>query len=209
MKNMTAEEYIKDPSGSSSLPFWKSDTTLPDSIKVMRDDEFEESVPDIWEDDPYFKMVHRLGDTEEILLHPDFEEASCSLSEMAEHINSCYEEEGISEAELANYRMSPVYDETLWLCIKEKESDKIAASAIGEFDRKTGEGILDWIQVTEGFRGRGLGKYIVSELLRRLKGKADFVTVSGRTGNRTNPRALYKACGFGEEIIWHVLRRIK
>lgn len=40
-----------------------------------------------------------------------------------------------------------------------------------------------------------------------MKDKADFVTVSGKVDNLTNPRYLYKACGFYDEEIWHVMKK--
>ena len=52
-----------------------------------------------------------------------------------------------------------------------------------------------------------LGKYIVKELLYRMKDKAKFVTVSGKVNNPDNPYALYCACGFGNPVTWHVVRK--
>ncbi len=40
-----------------------------------------------------------------------------------------------------------------------------------------------------------------------MNGKADFVTVSGKVNNKTNPLALYERCGFSEKVIWHVLSK--
>ena len=81
------------------------------------------------------------------------------------------------------------------------------ASGIAELDTDIKEGILEWIQVSPEYRGKGLGKFIVNELLWRMRDKADFVTVSGKVDNPTNPRELYKTCGFADEEIWHVLRK--
>ena len=68
-------------------------------------------------------------------------------------------------------------------------------------------GILEWIQVSTEYRGKGLGKFVVNELLWRMKDKAEFVTVSGKADNSTNPRDLYMSCGFSCEEIWHVMRK--
>ena len=43
---------------------------------------------------------------------------------------------------------------------------------------------------------------IVNELLYRLKGQADFVTVSGDVNNEDNPLGLYEKCGFVDKRIW-------
>lgn len=59
-------------------------------------------------------------------------------------------------------------------------------------DREIGEGILEWIQVSRDYRGCGLGRYIVSELLWRMKDTADFATASGQCHNPNNPKVLYR-----------------
>ncbi len=58
-----------------------------------------------------------------------------------------------------------------------KRTEKTAATGIAEFDVRIGEGILEWIQVSPEYRNRGLGAFVVNELLYRMQGKAGFVTV--------------------------------
>ena len=84
---------------------------------------------------------------------------------------------------------------------------EIIASGIAEQDATIREGVLEWIQVSPAYRRRGWGRIIVYELLWRLTDQADFVTVSGKVNERTAPRALYDRCGFGEAVIWHVLKK--
>ena len=79
------------------------------------------------------------------------------------------------------------------------------ALGIADFDAEIKEGSLEWIQVLPGKRRMGLGKMIVNELLSRLKGKADFATVSGQIDNATNPEMLYRKCGFTGNDIWYVI----
>ena len=74
-------------------------------------------------------------------------------------------------------------------------------------DRRIGEGILEWIQVSEEYRRQRLGTYIVTELLHRMKGRADFVTVSGKCNDLSEPRALYRKCGFTGNDVWHIMRK--
>ena len=61
--------------------------------------------------------------------------------------------------------------------------------------------------MTVKWEEKGLAKYIVSELLWRLKGKAGFATVSGQCNNSTNPEKLYRKCGFTGNDVWHILRK--
>jgi len=49
----------------------------------------------------------------------------------------------------------------------------------------------------------------VAELLRRMQGKALFVTVSGKCDDPCQPQQLYRACGFTGNSIWHVLRKME
>lgn len=55
------------------------------------------------------------------------------------------------------------------------------------------------------YRGRGVGQSIVNELLRRMQGRADFATVSGKVNNLTRPERLYRRCGFTGDDMWHIL----
>ena len=89
----------------------------------------------------------------------------------------------------------------------ETHTGTIVATGIAELDREIGEGVLEWIQVSQRHRGKGLGRYVVSELLRRLKSKAGFATVSGQCNNASNPEMLYRKCGFSGNDVWHILRK--
>ncbi len=205
MRRITAEEYKARPCEAASLPFYKAEkTVIPDGISVFRDDEFDkESYHGA--DVEYFKLIHCLGS----VLHPALPEGcklmEAGVHELAGHINECYTEERVSAGELAAKMELGVYDPGLWIVIREFATNRIIASGIGEYDARIGEGILDWIQVSPDCRRRGLGKFIVCELLHRLSEKADFVTVSGRIDNECNPFALYCSCGFSHPVIWHVV----
>ena len=79
--------------------------------------------------------------------------------------------------------------------------------SIAELDRACGEGVLEWIQVSETHRGAAWAAPAVLELLGRMKGKACFATVSGRCGKPCRPERLYRSCGFAGNDVWHVLRK--
>ncbi|WP_026665708.1 GNAT family N-acetyltransferase [Butyrivibrio sp. FC2001] len=202
---MNAKEYLADPCKASSLPFWKAETiNIPEHMKVLRDDEFSNCKYDGF-DDQYFRLIHDLKNLKEAVLPDSFELVQCEEKSFAEHINSCYEHEHMSIKEMLAYKSHPVYDPDLWVSVIESDSKKIVATGIAELDTRIGEGVLEWIQVSSDYRKLGLGKYIVCELLIRLENKADFVTVSGRVANKSNPYALYKSCGFVNPVIWHVV----
>ena len=200
--------YLSDPCGASSLPFWKTKAVrIPDPLKIIRDDEYRlnKTAYEDCSDEPYFKLVHRMRDWREPMLPDGFRLTDIGIDDFARHIGACYAEGGISETDLREYKNRPVYDPSLWVAVKDELTGKTVASGIAELDTYVGEGVLEWVQVSPEYRHRGLGTFIVNELLRRMKGKADFVTVSGKENNKTNPLALYERCGFSEKVIWHVL----
>ena len=57
------------------------------------------------------------------------------------------------------------------------------------------------------YRGRGLGKALVYELLHRVSNMVSFTTVSGLQSNKTNPEKLYRSCGFTGFDIWLVYNK--
>ncbi len=205
---MNAKDYICHPTEASALAYWKTSTVqVPENMLIVSDSAFDESYLQTYDDDPYGKLMHDMRAIGADTLPPDMRFASCSVEEYAAHINSCYMQEGVSAEELLSYRHRPVYDADLWLCVYDTANRQIAATGIAELDKDIREGILDWIQISPAYRGKGLGKVLVNEMLRRMRSKADFVTVSGRLNNPTNPVKLYKACGFGHMHIWHVLTK--
>lgn len=203
---ISREEYLRNPCGASSLPFWKTEQMeIPENLSVYREDQFvEASCAGI--DTPYFKMVHSLQNIPHSVLSAEYELTSAGTEELVSHIQACYVSEGVTCAELEAYTKRPVYDASLWIAARERKTGRIVASGIGELDTRIGEGVLEWIQVSPDHRRRGLGLCIVCELLHRLSNKADFVTVSGQMNSPHNSYALYRACGFVHPVIWHVLR---
>ena len=202
------EEYLRDPCGASSLPWWKGPgPALAEDIRVVREDAFDPEEWKGWRDEKYFKLMHGLRDLERPILPAGFCPGELEAREYARHIALCYEREGVTEAELAQYRARPVYAPELWVSLVDGTTRAVAASGIGEMDPETGEGTLEWIQVTPCCRRRGLGEWLVRELLWRMRGRAKFATVSGRVDNPSNPMGLYEKCGFSGRVIWHVLRK--
>ena len=203
---MDAKDYRANPCRASSLPFWKTEqVTVPENITILREDQFDASESG-GTDEPYFRLIHRLEGIERPTLPEPFRIVPCDTEGFARHIRECYREECITVDELRAYSRRPVYDPDLWIMVTDTTNGRMAASGIADADTRIGEGILEWIQVSPDYRRRGLGQYIVRELLYRMKGKVDFATVSGRVNNPDNPFALYRSCGFTDPVIWHILR---
>ena len=205
---ITREQYLADPCKAASIPYWKAKSIIiPDGMKILHQDEFGDAEYQQYTDETYFRLIRNLKSLAEPVLPQGYSLSTATRSEYTAHINSCYKEIGITEEELGRYTLRPVYDAALWLAVKETHTGTIVATGIAELDREIGEGILEWIQVSQGHRGKGLGRYVVSELLWRMKSKAGFATVSGQCSNATNPEKLYRKCGFTGNDVWHILRK--
>ena len=206
---MDKETYLSDPCGASSLPFWKTNSIpIPNGLLTLRED--DPRLP--WASKryanvPYFKLLHPMNYVERPTLPIGFHFICPDEKALSDHIASCYIDVGATADELAEYRLHPTFSPDLWLAVVDEETGEIVASGIAELDTSIREGILEWIQVTPEYRRMGWGRIVVSELLFRLQGRADFMTVSGRANDPSNPRALYESCAFTDGIIWHVLRR--
>ncbi|MBQ8162058.1 MAG: GNAT family N-acetyltransferase [Clostridia bacterium] len=202
---MDAVDYLKNPCAMSSLPLWKTNSvTMPSHLRILRDDEFR-SCPLPGHDEPYFRLQHDLRSIPDSPLCSAYELTACSVDAFAEHINACYDLEHVSAEELAAYTARPVFDPSLWIAVADRKTHRIVATGIAELDTDIAEGILEWIQVSPSCRRQGLGTFVVCELLRRMLGKAKFVTVSGRMQSESCPYALYRVCGFDHPVIWHVI----
>ena len=205
---ITKEYYLSKPCKVASIPYWKAKSiAIPDSMKILHQDEFDEMEFRQYIDEPYFRLSHNLHGLTAPMLPQGYSLCKATLGDFAVHINSCYDCISITEAELRSYIAHPVYDAALWLAVKDNQTGNIVATGIAELDREIGEGVLEWIQVSKGCRGNGLGRYIVFELLWRMKGAAQFATVSGQCNNTTNPEKLYRKCGFTGSDVWHILRK--
>lgn len=203
---MTKEQYLAAPCKAASIPYWKvKSITVPDGMKILHQEEYHRNQYQEYQDEPYFRLIHDLKDLTEPELPAGYSLCTIPLSGYAAHINSCYDKIGVSESELSRYTCRAVYDASLWIAVKEDRTGIIAATGIADLDCEIGEGILEWIQVSGNHRRKGLGRFIVSELLWRMREKADFVTVSGQCNYVDNPEKLYRKCGFTGGDIWHIL----
>ena len=206
---ITKERYLADPCKAASIPYWKTNSiTIPAGMRILHHNEYVETEYPQYIDEPYFRLIHNLKDLSAPELPQGYSLCTASPSEFAAHINSCYDGIGITETELRSYTTRPAYDAALWLAVKDNQTGNIVATGIAELDLEIGEGVLEWSQVSEECRGRGLGSFLVGELLRRMKGKAKFATVSGQCNNATNPESVYRKCGFTGNDVWHVLRKV-
>lgn len=204
---VTKEQYLENPCRAASIPYWKAvSISIPDNMKIVHDSEFNTELLKRYIDEPYFRLQHHMSEVKPASLPEGYSLYEASVPDFVTHINSCYEDIGITVSEMQNYLTREQYSPELWLAVKEDCKGRIAATGIAELDREIGEGVLEWIQVSKDYRRCGLGSYLVLELLRRMKTTAKFVTVSGKLENPDNPEILYRKCGFCGNNVWHILR---
>ena len=205
--NITKEQYINDPCGSSSIAYWKNSVyDKPKNIEIVHERDYRDTISTAGIR-KYFRLFHDLKDI--VLSSNDnffFQNVNLKTQKglVAEILSKCYDTEYSIEF-VESLTEAKVFCNDLWVLIIEKATYIPVALGIADFDEEVKEGSLEWIQVLKEKRGLGLGGLIVNELLLRLKSRANFATVSGQVDNLTNPEILYRKCGFIGNDIWYVI----
>ena len=201
---MDIAEYLQDPCGTLSIPYCKAKTfIIPDTVKIIHSRDWNGQYKDYQR---FFRLKHNLNNF--AMTDFDFDTISIQLQakQLSEMMNASYKHEGIviNEETILEWRKHETFREDLCVSINAKDG-KMVASGIAEYDMICREGFLEWIQVLPEYRKKGLGKKIVTVLLRRLKNiGAEFVTVSGNLDNTSAPLELYKKCGFTGNDVWYI-----
>lgn len=160
---------------------------------------------------PYFRLIHDNDHIPLYFLSNEFyiEESNPEgeFNEISDFIGRCYTDLHPSAEAVKSWITHKVFEKNLWIWIMDKHKNIPVALGIAEIDSSVPEGALEWIQVLPEYRGRGLGKILVLELLNILKGRVEFTTVSGEVDSAANPERLYRSCGFRGNDIWWLLRK--
>ena len=207
---ITLTEYLNNPCGTLSIPFWKAkNIVIPPDMKILHDKDFSVDALLDYTDEKYFRLFHNLNGIPKIT-NDDFEITTATrkdIKSIVQIINDSYTDISVNKNLIKSYTQTPVFNEALWIMVKEKATGIYVGCGIADFDTETKELILEWIQVLPRYRGKKIGQLIVTELLFRMIDVADFATVSGKVDNMTNPEALYRKCGFAGDDVWHILHR--
>ncbi len=207
---ITLTEYLNNPCGTLSIPYWKAKSiTIPPDMIILHDNDFSSDILSEYTDEKYFRLYHSLKDMPEIVTD-DFEITTATrrdIKTIVQIINDSYMDISANTELIKSYTKTPVYDENLWIIVEEKATKKIVGCGLADYDTEAKELVLEWIQVLPEYRGKKIGQLIVTELMTRMKGIADFSTVSGKVDNTTNPEALYRKCGFVGNDVWHILHK--
>lgn len=204
---LSLQEYVNDPCGTLSIPYWKSKRFIaPENMKIIHDKYYFDEMFNNYNDEAYFRLSHNLKNIGQVNMS-DIEIVSgvSDIDEFVQLINASYSDLSVTKEQMESYRNTPVYRSDLWILLREKNSDTVVAGGIADYDRETKELILEWIQVLPDYRKKGYGQLVVKNLLLKMQNIAEFATVSGKVNNPTNPQALYRKCGFTGNDVWHIL----
>ena len=207
---ITLTEYLNNPCGTLSIPYWKAkNITIPPDMIILHDSDFSSDILSEYTDEKYFRLYHILKVIPEIVTD-DFEITTATrrdIKTIVKIINNSYTDISVNAELIKGYTKTPVYNENLWIMVKEKATDKFVGCGLADYDAEAKELVLEWIQVLPEYRGKKIGQLIVTELLFKMKDVADFATVSGKVDNETNPEVLYRKCGFVGNDVWHILHK--
>ena len=89
----------------------------------------------------------------------------------------------------------PTHDSALWFFIKDKATQDLAAISISTYDTEIKQTDLDWIYVAPEYQGKGCGRFLIEETIRRCKDKSQNICVGGAV-------EFYKRCGFVNSELW-------
>lgn len=203
---ITKDEYLSNPCGTLSIPYWKNKTIkISNNIVIIHQNKFNNQFNKYQR---FFRLSHLL----ESICIPKIKAEIINLDTdkiaLINMINICYKKQNITvnENDILELCNHPTYNNKLW--IKIEENGTMIASGIAEYDKELNEGIIEWIQVLPENQNNGYGKAIVNSLLMELKNLgAKFITVSGDLDNNTNPEKLYRSCGFTGDDVWYICQK--
>lgn len=89
----------------------------------------------------------------------------------------------------------PSFDPSLWFFIHDKSSNELVGFCISTFDKFVKETDLDWIYIRPHHHGKGAGRYMIEEIIRRSINRSNIIRVSGTA-------EFYKRCGFYNKQLW-------
>lgn len=202
--------YLDNPCVTLSIPYWKQkNITMPPNMKVVHEKDYRQEDYTEYNDEQYFRLVHNLKKVYETEME-EYTIKTVTMEDipfLVDVINQSYTDLSVTYEQLIGYTKTTVYERELWVLVKDNRDLRVVGCGIADLDKELKEGILEWIQVLPAYRRKKIGQLIVNELLKRMVGKAEFVTVSGKVNNETNPEALYRRCGFAGDDVWHILTK--
>ena len=88
-----------------------------------------------------------------------------------------------------NYISCSVFDPSLWFFVRDKQTKMLIGIAISTYQESVKETLLDWIFIHPEHHGKGAGRFMIQEIIRRSLDRSDIIQVGGTV-------EFYKRCGF-------------
>ena len=91
----------------------------------------------------------------------------------------------------------PVFDPSLWFFVKDIADNKLIGIGISTYDYHLRETDIEWFYILPEYHGKGAGRFLANEIIRRSKDRSEDIRVGG-----TNE--FYRKCGFIEKscTVW-------
>jgi GNAT superfamily N-acetyltransferase len=87
------------------------------------------------------------------------------------------------------------FDPSLWFFVRDRSDGALAAVSISAYSPEVRETDLDWIFVRPDRQGKGAGRFLIGETVKRCAGKSDLIRVGGT-------EEFYRHCGFFNDVRW-------
>ena len=92
---ISKEEYLKNPCGLLSIPYWKEQSlTLPDNMKILNDKEYKDFYKKEYNEKLFFRLIHNLETINKVNLNYKYTIETIYINTQLEDvvyvINSCY-----------------------------------------------------------------------------------------------------------------------
>jgi mycothiol synthase len=118
---------------------------------------------------------------------------------------------GPSSQNVADYRRlrsAPLYDERLDVVLE--LDGRMVAYCICWADTASGIGNFEPVGVRPGLTGRGLGRVVIFEGLRRLRARGLHTACVGTASVNERAMVLYESCGFGSiDRAWYYVKQME
>ena len=87
------------------------------------------------------------------------------------------------------------FDPSVWFFVRDKADGALVAVSISAYSPEVRETDLDWIFVRPDRHGKGAGRFLIQETIRRCEAKSDLIRVGGTV-------EFYRRCGFVDDTLW-------
>ncbi len=111
----------------------------------------------------------------------------------AEIINQ--DDDWLNPANIKKMTGFPSFDPRLWFFIEDGATKELIGFCISTYDPSVRETDLDWIFIRPQHHGRGAGRFMIEEIIRRSRDRSDVIRVGGTV-------EFYKRCGFYNKRLW-------